>query len=98
MGHGILISQLEDRVRRIEHHLDLPPPRDRLIAQSLLIAQSSLEHFHPDWDRRPTCHRPPFVIARSACDEAIPPSAGDCFVASAPRNDRGAFPARLKML
>ena len=25
MGHGILISQLEDRVRRIEHHLDLPP-------------------------------------------------------------------------
>jgi hypothetical protein len=25
IGHGILISQLEDRVRRIEHHLDLPP-------------------------------------------------------------------------
>lgn len=25
MGHGILISQLEDRVRRIEHHLHLPP-------------------------------------------------------------------------
>jgi chromosome segregation ATPase len=25
IGHGILISQLEDRVRRIEHHLNLPP-------------------------------------------------------------------------
>jgi uncharacterized coiled-coil protein SlyX len=25
MGHGILISQLEDRVRRIEQHLDLSP-------------------------------------------------------------------------
>jgi hypothetical protein len=24
MGHSILISQLEDRVRRIEHHLNLP--------------------------------------------------------------------------
>ena len=25
LGHGILISDLEARVRRIEHHLDLPP-------------------------------------------------------------------------
>jgi hypothetical protein len=25
IGHGILISHLEDRVRRIEHHLNLPP-------------------------------------------------------------------------
>ncbi len=25
MGRGILFSQLEDRVRRIEHHLHLPP-------------------------------------------------------------------------
>jgi len=25
IGHGILFSQLEDRVRRIEHHLNLPP-------------------------------------------------------------------------
>jgi chromosome segregation ATPase len=25
MGHGILISELDARVRRIEHHLDLPP-------------------------------------------------------------------------
>lgn len=25
IGHGILISQLEDRVRRIEQHLNLPP-------------------------------------------------------------------------
>lgn len=25
MGHGILISELEHRVRRIEEHLDLPP-------------------------------------------------------------------------
>ena len=25
LGHGILISQLEDRVRRIERHLNLPP-------------------------------------------------------------------------
>ena len=25
LGHGILISQLDARVRRIEHHLDLPP-------------------------------------------------------------------------
>ena len=31
----------------------------------------------------------PPVIARSTCDEAIPPDAGACFVASAPRNDRG---------
>ena len=51
----------------------------------------------------PTCHCPPVialpvialpviappVIARSACDEAIPCVGGDCFVASAPRNDRG---------
>ena len=27
-------------------------------------------------------------MARRACDEASPPDAGDCFVASAPRNDR----------
>jgi predicted proteasome-type protease len=25
IGHGILISHLEDRVRPIEHHLNLPP-------------------------------------------------------------------------
>ncbi len=25
LGHGILISELEDRVRRIERHLSLPP-------------------------------------------------------------------------
>ncbi len=25
LGHGILISELDARVRRIEHHLDLPP-------------------------------------------------------------------------
>jgi len=25
LGHGILISQLDDRVRRIEQHLNLPP-------------------------------------------------------------------------
>jgi hypothetical protein len=25
LGHGILISNLEDRVRRIEAHLNLPP-------------------------------------------------------------------------
>jgi chromosome segregation ATPase len=25
LGHGILISELEDRVRRIERHLDIPP-------------------------------------------------------------------------
>jgi hypothetical protein len=25
LGHGILITQLDDRVRRIEHHLGLPP-------------------------------------------------------------------------
>jgi hypothetical protein len=25
IGHGILIGQLEDRVRRIEQHLNLPP-------------------------------------------------------------------------
>lgn len=25
IGHGVLISQLEDRVRRIEQHLKLPP-------------------------------------------------------------------------
>jgi hypothetical protein len=26
VGHGMLISELQDRVRRIEQHLDLPPP------------------------------------------------------------------------
>ena len=26
-GHGFLISELEDRIRRIETHLDLPPRR-----------------------------------------------------------------------
>jgi hypothetical protein len=25
LGHGILITQLEERVRRIEQHLNLPP-------------------------------------------------------------------------
>ena len=25
LGHGVLISDLEDRVRRIEEHLQLPP-------------------------------------------------------------------------
>ncbi|MBV8615637.1 MAG: hypothetical protein JOY66_17985 [Acetobacteraceae bacterium] len=25
LGHGILISELDARVRRIEHHLNLPP-------------------------------------------------------------------------
>jgi chromosome segregation ATPase len=25
LGHGILISELEERVRRIEQHLELPP-------------------------------------------------------------------------
>ena len=25
VGHGVLISELDSRVRRIEHHLDLPP-------------------------------------------------------------------------
>ena len=25
VGHGMLISDLEDRVRRVEQHLDLPP-------------------------------------------------------------------------
>ena len=25
VGHGVLISDLDARVRRIEHHLDLPP-------------------------------------------------------------------------
>ena len=25
IGHGILISELEARVRRLEQHLDLPP-------------------------------------------------------------------------
>ena len=25
LGHGVLISELEQRVRRIERHLDLPP-------------------------------------------------------------------------
>ncbi len=25
LGHGILISELEDRIRRIERHLNLPP-------------------------------------------------------------------------
>lgn len=25
LGHGVLISDLEDRVRRIERHLNLPP-------------------------------------------------------------------------
>ncbi|MEO8714953.1 MAG: hypothetical protein ABI369_08065 [Acetobacteraceae bacterium] len=25
VGHGVLISELDARVRRIEHHLDLPP-------------------------------------------------------------------------
>jgi hypothetical protein len=27
IGHGILISELEERVRRVERHLDLPPLR-----------------------------------------------------------------------
>jgi len=25
LGHGILISELDERVRRIEQHLNLPP-------------------------------------------------------------------------
>lgn len=25
LGHGVMISELEDRVRRIERHLNLPP-------------------------------------------------------------------------
>lgn len=25
LGHGVLISELEERVRRIEEHLQLPP-------------------------------------------------------------------------
>lgn len=29
LGHGILISELDGRVRRVEHHLDLPPYEDR---------------------------------------------------------------------
>lgn len=27
LGHGILIPELEFRMRRVENHLDLPPPR-----------------------------------------------------------------------
>ena len=26
IGHGILISEIEVRLRRVEQHLDLPPP------------------------------------------------------------------------
>ena len=29
IGHGVLISELEERVRRIERHLDLAPPEAR---------------------------------------------------------------------
>ena len=41
----------------------------------------------------PPCHCPP-VIARSACDEAIPADTGACFVASDSRNDKGGGRAR----
>ena len=43
---------------------------------------AALEHFQPDRKGTP-------VIARSACDEASPCTGGDCFVASASRNDKG---------
>ena len=46
------------------------------------LPEGRLEHFQPDRKGTP-------VIARSACDEAIPSDGGDCFVASASRNDKG---------